>query len=208
MKKTNTFILLLSLIAATACGNNKPASNTDTAPKKFSITEKPFGTADSLPVTEYTIANPSGASISIINYGGTITKLMVPDKSGVLGDVVLGYNSLQGYQQRTNPYFGALIGRYGNRIAKGKFTLDGKEYTLAGNDHGNSLHGGRKGYDKVVWKAEKLAGDSSLKLTYNSKDGEEGYPGNLHVEVVIISRLVILLGIQIIISPLPLLAQE
>jgi aldose 1-epimerase len=101
-----------------------------------------------------------------------------------LGDVVLGYNSLQGYQQRTNPYFGALIGRYGNRIAKGKFTLDGKEYTLAGNDHGNSLHGGRKGYDKVVWKAEKLAGDSSLKLTYNSKDGEEGYPGNLHVEVV------------------------
>ncbi|MFX7140422.1 galactose-1-epimerase, partial [Acinetobacter baumannii] len=83
-----------------------------------------------------TIANPSGASISIINYGGTITKLMVPDKSGVLGDVVLGYNSLQGYQQRTNPYFGALIGRYGNRIAKGKFTLDGKEYTLAGNDHG------------------------------------------------------------------------
>jgi len=169
-------------LAATAC-NNKPA-NKNEEEKKFSLTEKAFGKVDSLPITEYTIENPSGASVSIINYGGTITKLLVPDKCGDLGDVVLGFNSIDGYLQKINPYFGALIGRYGNRIANGKFTLDGKTYTLAGNDHGNSLHGGNKGFDKVVWKAEKLPGDSSLKLTYESKDGEEGYPGNLTVEVV------------------------
>ncbi|HWJ26279.1 MAG TPA: aldose epimerase family protein, partial [Flavisolibacter sp.] len=106
-----------------------------------------------------------------------------PDKNGKFGDVVLGYESLDGYLQKGNPYFGALIGRYGNRIAKGKFTLDGKTYTLAANNNGNTLHGGNKGFDKVVWNAEKQ-GDSSLKLTYQSKDGEEAYPGNLNVTVV------------------------
>jgi aldose 1-epimerase len=122
--------------------------------------------------------------VSVINYGGTITKIITPDKKGVMGDVVTGFESLDGFLQKGVPYFGALIGRYGNRIAKGKFTLDGKEYTLAGNNNGNSLHGGNKGYDKVYWNIEKLPGDSSLKLTYLSKDGEEGYPGNLNIEVV------------------------
>ena len=98
--------------------------------------------------------------------------------------MVLGFDSLSGYLQKGNPYFGSLIGRYGNRIANGKFTLDGKTYTLAGNNNGNSLHGGNKGFDKVVWKTEKLPGTAVLQLTYFSKDGEEGYPGNLTVKVI------------------------
>jgi aldose 1-epimerase len=134
-------------------------------------------------VTEYTITNAKGMQVSVINYGGAVTKLITPDKNGAMGDVVTGFESLDGFLQKGVPYFGALIGRYGNRIANGKFTLDGKTYTLAGNNGGNSLHGGNKGYDKVYWNIEK-AGDSSLKLTYLSKDGEEGYPGNLKVEVI------------------------
>jgi aldose 1-epimerase len=152
--------------------------------KKLSITEKPFGNTDGKDITEYTLTNASGMSVSIINYGGTITRIMAPDKNGTMGDVVLGYDSLSGFLQKGNPYFNALIGRYGNRIAKGKFTLDGKAYTLAGNNNGNSLHGGNKGYDKVVWTATKPAGDNSLELTYVSKDGEEGYPGTLNIKVV------------------------
>lgn len=147
-------------------------------------TQKSFGNTDGKAVTEYTLKNASGMQVSIINYGGTITKLITPDKKGSMGDVVLGYENLDGYLQKGNPYFGALIGRYGNRIAAGKFTLDGKAYTLAQNNNGNSLHGGNKGFDKVVWDAKKLAGDSSLELNYVSKDGEEGYPGTLNVKVV------------------------
>ena len=115
--------------------------------------------------------------VGIINYGGTVTKILTKDKAGNFGDVVLGFDSIAGFTQKGNPFFGALIGRYGNRIAKGKFTLDGATYTLAAYNNGQALHGGLKGYDKVMWKAEKQPGDSSLKLTYLSKDGEEGYPG-------------------------------
>ncbi|MFI5133487.1 MAG: aldose epimerase family protein [Chitinophagales bacterium] len=151
---------------------------------KPGITERSFGMLENKPVTEYTITNASGVQVSIINYGGTVTKIITPDKDAKMGDIILGFDSLSGYLQKGDPYFGSLVGRYANRIANGKFTLDGKQYTLAGNDHGNSLHGGNKGYDKVVWNAEKLAGDSSLKLTYLSKDGEEGYPGNVNVQVI------------------------
>jgi aldose 1-epimerase len=121
--------------------------------------------------------------VGILNYGGTLTKLLTTDRNGTLGDVVFGFDSFDGYLQKNDPFFGSLVGRYANRIANGKFTLDGKTYTLATNDHGNSLHGGNKGYDKVLWRAEKV-GDNSLKLTYQSKDGEEGYPGNLTATVV------------------------
>lgn len=148
------------------------------------IKERPFGMVDGKPVTEYTLTNKSGIAVSIINYGGIITKLMMPDKSGKLGDVVLGYDSLSGYLQNGNPYVGALIGRYGNRIAHAKFMLDGKAYTLAANNNGNTLHGGLKGFDKVWWDIKKEPGDSSLSLSYISKDGEEGFPGNLSVNVV------------------------
>jgi aldose 1-epimerase len=186
--KIQSLLIASIAVAATSCNNSstQAASSSDSSTKtenKVSITERPFGNTDGQAITEYTLANANGMQLSIINYGGTITKLTAPDKNGKFGDVVLGFDSLSGYLQRGNPFFGALIGRYGNRIAKGKFTLDGQTYTLAGNDHGNSLHGGNKGYDKVVWTAEKQS-DSSLKLTYHSKDGEEGYPGNLDVTVV------------------------
>jgi len=172
-----------------ACNNNNDASKTETnqdtaMEKKPTITEKPFGTYEGKPVTEYTLTNANGMQVGVINYGGAMSKIITPDKSGAMGDVITGFESLDGFTQKGVPFFGALIGRYGNRIANGKFTLDGKEYKLAGNDGGNSLHGGNKGYDKVYWNIEKQAGDSSLKLTYMSKDGEEGYPGNLNIEVV------------------------
>jgi aldose 1-epimerase len=185
--KIQSFLIVSFVVAMMSCNNSssQPGSSNDSKnnPNKVGITEKPFGNTDGKAVTEYTITNAKGMQVSIINYGGTITKLMAPDKNGKLGDVILGYESLDGYLQKNNPFFGALIGRYGNRIAKGKFTLDGTTYTLATNNNGNSLHGGNKGFDKVVWDAEKQ-GDSSLKLTYHSKDMEEGYPGNLNVTVV------------------------
>jgi len=180
-------LALCSILAVSSCNNSEAPKTESTESKtetmKFMITEQPYGTVDSEQVNKYTLSNPSGFQVSIINYGGAITEILAPDKQGNLGNVVLGFDSLSGYLQKGNPYFGALIGRYGNRIAKGKFQLDGKSYTLAGNNDGNSLHGGNKGFDKVVWTAKKGAGDSSLVLTYFSKDGEEGYPGNLNAEV-------------------------
>jgi len=188
--RLNHFISGMFLLFLIACTNNagsdnkskeKTGESTDTS--KTSTMERAFGNYDNQPVTEYTLTNSSGMQVSILNYGGTVTKLMVPDRNGTAGDVVLGFDSFDGYLQKNDPYFGSLVGRYANRIANGKFTLDGKTYTLAGNDHGNSLHGGTKGFDKVIWTAEKL-GDSSLKLAYQSKDGEEGYPGNLNAQVI------------------------
>jgi len=122
----------------------------------------------------------------ISSYGGLVISLTAPDRNGKYADVTLGYDSLDGYLKET-PYFGALIGRYGNRIAKGHFTLDGKTYTLAINDPPNTLHGGKVGFDKVLWNARPFQSGigQAVELTYVSKDGEEGYPGNLNVKVVI-----------------------
>ncbi|NSL87566.1 galactose mutarotase [Chitinophaga sp. Mgbs1] len=152
------------------------AATTVTAPRSF-------GQADGKEVLQYTLRNAAGTEVKILNYGGIITDIITADKQGNKANVVLSYDSLSGYQQKGQPYFGALIGRYANRIANAKFKLDGKEYTLAPNDHGNTLHGGVKGFDKVVWNASP-SGDSSLQLTYTSKDGEEGYPGNLSATIV------------------------
>jgi aldose 1-epimerase len=185
-QKFSYFFLITFLFVACNSNNNTTTSENSamkTDSTKTGITETSFGNYNNQPVTEYTISNPSGMQVSILNYGGTITKLITPDKNGKRGDVVLGFTSLDGYLQKNNPYFGALIGRYGNRIGNAKFTLDGKTYMLAANNNGNSLHGGNKGFNKVIWTAEKI-GDSSLKLTYQSKDGEEGYPGNLNVQVI------------------------
>ena len=146
------------------------------------ITSRTFGNYEGKPVTQYTLANARGMQVSIIDYGGTVTSIMVPDKNGNAGDVVLGFDSFDGYVQKNNPYFGALVGRYANRISKAKFTLDSKAYSLAANNNGNSLHGGNKGFDKVMWTAQQIS-DNSLRLTYQSKDGEEGYPGNLNAEI-------------------------
>jgi aldose 1-epimerase len=186
MKKQLGLLLAGATMTMAACNNESNTDNSTVSKKdtmQFSISEKPYGQFNNEPVTQYTLTNPSGMQVSIINYGGTVTDIITPDKDGNKGNVILGYSSLEGYTQTGNPYFNALIGRYGNRIAKGKFKLDGKEYTLAGNNNGNSLHGGNKGYDKVLWQATKPAGDNSLELTYISKDGEEGYPGTLTVKV-------------------------
>ncbi|MGG9963516.1 aldose epimerase family protein [Ferruginibacter sp. SUN106] len=185
MKQLSSLILAASVFLF-SCNNSTENKDTTAAntTTKMGITEKSFGSFNGEAVTEYTLTNANGMQVGIINYGGTLTKILTKDKDGKLGDVILGFDSIAGYTQKGNPFFGALIGRYGNRIAKGHFTLDGTTYTLAQNNNGQSLHGGLKGYDKVMWKAEKQAGDSSLKLTYLSKDGEEGYPGNLSVEVI------------------------
>jgi aldose 1-epimerase len=145
-----------------------------------------LGTAsDGAPVLCYTLRNQNGMEAHILNYGGIIQSLKVPDRNGNFGDVVLGYDTADGYLTNS-PYFGALIGRYGNRIAKGHFTLDGVTYTLATNNYPKSLHGGVKGFDKVIWHAQPGHSDlgQTLEMTYLSHDGEEGYPGTLKVKAV------------------------
>lgn len=129
----------------------------------------------------YSLANANGLKIDVTNYGGRIVTLFTPDKNGRLGDIVLGYDSLKEYLTG-NLYFGSLIGRYGNRIAKGKFSLNGKQYQLALNNGANALHGGPKGFHQVYWRVVSLSGNS-VRMTYQSADGEENYPGNLNVTV-------------------------
>jgi len=149
-----------------------------------SITVKSFGKLpDGQKAELYTLTNKNRAVAKISNYGGTVTSLTMPDRNGKLGDVVLGFDTLSRYV-KDSPYFGCLVGRYGNRIAKGRFTLDGQNYRLAVNNNGQSLHGGLKGFDKVIWQADPkvTAQGPSLTLTYVSKDGDEGYPGTLKVK--------------------------
>jgi aldose 1-epimerase len=150
------------------------------------ISQAPFGkTPDGTPVDIYTLRDPGRIEARISNYGGILVSLKVPDRDGHLDDVVLGFDDLDGYVTR-NPFFGALVGRYGNRIAKAAFTLEGVTYKLAANNGPNALHGGLKGFDKVVWQATRTqpASAPALELNYLSRDGEEGYPGNLRVKAV------------------------
>jgi aldose 1-epimerase len=173
-------VLGAALVAAcvAGCATSPPSSG--------SITRQPFGTTtDGQPVELYTLRNRHGVEARIMTYGGIVQSLKVPDRNGVLGDVVLGYDTLDEYQ-RASPYFGCLVGRYANRIAKGRFTLDGRTYTLATNNGPNALHGGLKGFDKVVWRARAYQSSDgpALELRYLSPDGEEGYPGNLNVTAV------------------------
>jgi aldose 1-epimerase len=142
-------------------------------------------TPDGEQVDLYTLTNKNGVEAAISTYGGAVVSLKVPDRDGQLGDVVLGYDSVDGYVNDKS-YFGAIIGRYGNRIGHAQFTLDGKTYTLAKNNGENTLHGGIKGFNKAVWTAKEIPAKNgqALELTYLSKDGEEGFPGNLHVRVI------------------------
>ena len=154
------------------------------------IIKSDFGKlSDGTPTALFTLSNEEGIEVDITNYGGIIVAIRMPDKSGNIENVVLGFNSVEDYNSDAylteGPYFGAIIGRFGNRIDKGRFKLEGKEYQLATNNGPNHLHGGLKGFDKVLWNAEKIKSGKTvgLKLSYLSKDMEEGYPGNLSVEV-------------------------
>lgn len=151
-----------------------------------SVKKEDFGKADGQSVALYTLTNRNGVEAKITPYGGIVVTLKVPDRNGKLGDIVLGFDNLDSYLKGNDPYLGALIGRYGNRIGNGRFTLNGVEYKLATNNGPNHLHGGIKGFDKVVWNAQpaKTRNGAKLTLTYRSRDGEEGYPGNLSVRVV------------------------
>ncbi len=192
MKNINfaSLILISFICTFAACQPNNSHSNNHqemTTPRtaSLSIQKAAFGILPDGQRTDiYTLRNGNGMEVRITNYGGIITHLFVPDRAGKLADVVLGFDSLPPYLQE-HPYFGAIIGRYANRIAKGKFTLEGKTYTLATNNGDNHLHGGLKGFDKYIWMAETKENEKEVTLSLYrvSPDGEEGYPGNLHIQV-------------------------
>ena len=188
-RTSSATILAASILAGFACQTTKDVhakaeekfDHHPTEAATMGITHSDFGkTHNGEQVELYTLTNAHGLTAKIMTYGAIVTELHAPDKAGKNADVVLGFNNLDQYLAG-HPFFGAIAGRYANRIANGKFALDGKEYTLAVNNGPNSLHGGNKGFDKVVWKAEtvKSAEGPGVKLTYVSKDGEEGYPGTL-----------------------------
>ena len=178
--KKNLVILIIAAIFLSCKLMPKEEEKVNIKP----MTEKTlYGMIGADSVFQYTLTNKNGMVVKILNYGGTVTNIITPDKNGKMGNVILGYDSLSGYRQPGNPFFGSLVGRYANRIANAKFTLDGKEYTLAKNDGPNTLHGGLKGFDKVIWTVKSF-NDSGLLLSYSSKDGEEGYPGNFTADVM------------------------
>ena len=177
-------ILALCLfVILAACAEQQDAKLT--AVKEASVNKASFGTTpDGQAVDIYTMSNAQGMEVRAITYGGIITSIKVPDKDGKFDDVALGFDGLEGYLKNP-PFFGAIIGRYGNRIGKGRFILDGKTYTLAINNKPNHLHGGTKGFDKVVWKAESFKKNDAAGVifTHTSPDGDEGYPGTLSLKV-------------------------
>lgn len=176
------FLFFTLLLIGTAC--TPKASSSVTKVEKNVITTTSFGDTPDGEAFLYTLENKQGMRISLTNYGGIITKIIAPDRDGKFADVVLGFDKLAPYLD-VHPYFGAIIGRYGNRIAKGEFSLDGKEYQLPINNEPNSLHGGDRGFDKRLWSGETFYKDNltGVKLTYTSPDGEQGYPGKLTVTV-------------------------
>ena len=185
MKRLLFVVTSLVLIAILLVNCTENQRNKVKQPKSvMNMTKKIFGEVDGKTVFQYTLTNKNGMTVKVLNYGGIVTHILVPDKNGELTDVALGYDSLSSYLEAT-PYFGALVGRYGNRIAGGKFELDGVTYNLALNNGPNHLHGGIKGFDKVVWEADDFleADRTGIVLTYESRDMEEGYPGNLAVKV-------------------------
>ncbi|MEJ5995737.1 aldose epimerase family protein [Pedobacter sp. Du54] len=175
--KSILFPAICLTAAFTSCNSNTKTDQTD-AKVDSSYTTTIEGKAVQL----YTLTNKSGASVTITNYGGRVVSIHVPDKNNKLVDVALGYDSVNSYRKEGEPFFGALIGRYGNRIGKGKFSLEGKEYQLQLNNGPNSLHGGTDGFFSKVWEAKQDG--QKLELSYVSNDGEAGYPGNLTVKVV------------------------
>jgi aldose 1-epimerase len=187
MKTTAMCRLMIWMMVASlfSCGGNQQSRKKVTV----GVTMEAFGTCNGKPVERYTLTNNNGMMMKVITYGGIITELHVPDRNGDMGDVVLGFDNLKNYltpeYKNNNPYFGSIVGRYCTRITKGKFTLDGVDYTLSINDGENHLHGGIVGFNAVIWAANAIetTDGHALELTYTSKDMEEGYPGNLQVKV-------------------------
>ncbi len=174
VKKAFPWVILMGILVSLGAAGREAGS----------VKKESFGEVDGKPVELYTLTNRKGAEAKITTYGATVVSLKVPDRNGKSDDIVLGFDNIDGYLQGTS-FFGATIGRYGNRIAKGRFTLNGVEYKLATNNEPNHLHGGNKGFDKVIWNAKpfNVKGGAGLALNYLSHDGEEGYPGNLSVTV-------------------------
>jgi aldose 1-epimerase len=175
------FLLTVLLLVGTMISNSSVAAEVKPTMKK-----QPFGKlSDGREADLYTLTNKKGMEVAITNFGGIVVRLKVPDRTGKIDDVVLGYDSLDGYLTN-KAYFGATIGRYGNRIGHGTFALDGKTYTLPKNDGDNTLHGGPEGFNKRLWSGKDVSSKRgpALELTYLSKDGEEGFPGNLSAKVV------------------------
>lgn len=181
-------IMLIITTSITSCGNNKTTSSgsnsasTSVASSGESIPAIDWGETDGKKVSLYTLTNKNGVQVKITNYGGIITSWITPDKNGNKSNIVLGFDSLSRYLA-TPHYFGAIIGRYGNRIGNAQFKIDTTTYKLAANNGASNLHGGRKGFDKVVWDATPSSDNRSITLKYISKDGEEGFPGNLKTAV-------------------------
>lgn len=179
-----TILFLIGLVILMICFSEE-SSKQNTGDSRLFIDREKFGqTNEGVSVDLFTLTNDNGLTVKITNYGGIVTSMLVPDKMGNYEDVVLGFDNLQNYLDG-HPYFGSLIGRYANRIAKGMFELKGVLYYLAANNGENHLHGGNRGFDKVVWDSEPFVEENEvgLNLSYLSKDMEEGYPGNLNVKV-------------------------
>ena len=184
LKKTLYPLMITGMALVISCN---PAANKNSeqqgSTETIMISEKDFKKKiDGKEVQLYSLQNKNGSKALVTNYGGRLVALYVPDKNNQLIDVVAGFDSVEGYQNSTEPYFGATIGRFGNRIAKGKFELNGKSYQIFNNNGVNSLHGGKKGFQDVVWDAKQVD-PQTLELSYLSKDMEEGFPGNLQVKV-------------------------
>jgi aldose 1-epimerase len=179
-------IIMLALLTTgmLACQGSQKEKNTQSQDPSLGLDASAFQqTIDGKKTNLYTLHNENGIEVAITNYGARIVGILTPDRKGHFGDIILGYDSLDGYLHGNNYYFGAIIGRYANRIAGGKFTLDGKQYSIPTDGESYSLHGGTKGFDSHIWDAKQL-NDQNLQLTYNSKDGEEGFPGNLKLQVL------------------------
>ena len=183
MKQFMTAGLVVASLALAGCGEKKTTTNPGTETQV--VKEEAWGKHDGKDVKLYTLTNDKGMVCKITNYGATVTHLMAPDKNGKMDDIVIGFDTFAGYTSGMSQYFGCIAGRCANRIAGGKFSINGKEYTLATNNGPNHLHGGEKGFDKVVWDGKSASSPDGpyVELTYISKDGEEGYPGTVTATV-------------------------
>jgi len=183
MVRTRWPFVILSLIVMWQGFTGARANEREQPLEKPGVARQPFGqTSDGTPVEMFVLTNRQGVQVRAITYGGIITSLRVPDRAGTMADVVHGFDSIEGYL-KGHPYFGSIVGRYGNRIARGQFSLGGQTYTLAVNNGPNHLHGGLKGFDKAVWQGEPLPNGTGVAFSRTSPDGEEGYPGNLKARV-------------------------